>query len=621
MPRRGKLEQEPEVSPIGLQGLLFELTTCLFWGILAARHSEFMSNTKDNKNRRQGMNGKLSTLVFVLILSTLIFSGCGPGPAQPTEVPTATPAEAVVEVPEDVPTARDAALAYISENYGDQAPPPGLTWAEERITPEGLVGSETFQYTAGEWVVTISYPVVAPENVIYQIVAENPTTGFRWEGELDAEGYLTEMAPPSEGDFQPLSPAACSELADAMAQALGVDVVTAEAPFEDYIERKAGRGCEITATGTGLDFESFWTVSEDLFWTIFQDLKAMLTAQGWQEDTTYQADGPTGTGTGFRKEQGLCLLMVDWEPSEDAQCPTDQPIYMCELTPEQQLYTVVLNCAEDTTATVASQPEPERTRIQFAPRAISAQVPGSLAAGAVDRYVLTAMAGQQMTVNLSGPSAEVSAILVIWGADGTVLISDHADAITWQGELPLTQDYYINVRSVAQGSVDYSLEVIIPPATSGPREVPPTFQAVLAQLETTGVPLMLPSDFPVEEGLPPIYPYVYMAQPGQYEMSLDYGADCHGAGACHYGSLAGKKVDSSEPVSTLEFVFDPGRAQKVTLANGIEGYFTESVCGASCSDATVLWIYNGFQYLVGLKAGRQSDVLNLANATIENSIP
>ena len=88
----------------------------------------------------------------------------------------------------------------------------------------------------------------------------------------------------------------------------------------------------------------------------------------------------------------------------------------------------------------ASQPEPEPTRIQFAPGAISTQVQGSLAAGRSDRYVLSAMAGQEMTVNLSDSSAGVNAILVIWGADGTVLISDHADATTWAGERPFTED-------------------------------------------------------------------------------------------------------------------------------------------------------------------------------------
>jgi len=260
----------------------------------------------------------------------------------------------VTEGPEMVLTARDAALTSIIENYPDDSPSPDLTWEGGRTTPEGLIGSETFQYTSDDWMVTISYPVVAPEEVVYQIMVENPTTGFQWQGMLDAEGYLIEMLAPTGADFQPLSPATCSDLADAMAQRLGADAAVAEAPFEDYRSRKTGTSCQATASGTGLDFESFRTASEDLFWTLFQDLKAMLTAQGWQEDMMYQLDGPTGTGTGFHKERGLCLLIVGWEPSEDADCPTDQPIYACELTPEQHIYTIVLNCAE--AAPTAGQP-------------------------------------------------------------------------------------------------------------------------------------------------------------------------------------------------------------------------------------------------------------------------
>jgi hypothetical protein len=161
------------------------------------------------------MKGKLFTLEFVLILSTLIVSGCGPTTAepttvpttevateQPTTVPTATPTEVAVEAP-DPQAARDAALAYVTENYGEQAPASGLTWTEEVITPEGLVGSSTFQYTpeegAGDWVVTVSFTLVAPQATIYQVVVANPTTGFRWEGEVDASGEVTELSAPSAG--------------------------------------------------------------------------------------------------------------------------------------------------------------------------------------------------------------------------------------------------------------------------------------------------------------------------------------------------------------------------------------------------------------------------------------
>ena len=139
--------------------------------------------------------------------------------------------------------------------------------------------------------------------------------------------------------FQPLSPVACNDLADAVAQTLGVEVATAEAPFQDYVSGKDGTGCQTTATGTGLDFENFVVVAISL--------KEMLEGQGWWGDMMYVADGPTGAAGGFRKANGLCLLSVNWEPSEDADCPSDQPISTCQLAPEQQLYSIVLNCAED----------------------------------------------------------------------------------------------------------------------------------------------------------------------------------------------------------------------------------------------------------------------------------
>jgi hypothetical protein len=102
-------------------------------------------------------------------------------------------------VPDKVRTARDVALAYVSGRYGEQAPALGLTWTEEFITPEALVGSGTFQYTAEDWVVTITYPLVAPEAVIYQVVVANQTTGFQWEGEVNAVLQVTETLAPTGG--------------------------------------------------------------------------------------------------------------------------------------------------------------------------------------------------------------------------------------------------------------------------------------------------------------------------------------------------------------------------------------------------------------------------------------
>ncbi|MFB0537654.1 MAG: hypothetical protein ACETWR_22025 [Anaerolineae bacterium] len=148
-----------------------------------------------------------------------------------------------------------------------------------------------------------------------------------------------------QGAWQPLSSDVCDYLVGAMAYTLGVDVATAEAPFQDYTTGNTGTGCQATATGTGLDFEDFTVVADDL--------REVLKTQGWQEDFMYAADGPTGTATGFRKANGLCLLTAGWKPSEDAHCPQDKPVSECQLTPEQQLYTVALHCAQEVSPEIA----------------------------------------------------------------------------------------------------------------------------------------------------------------------------------------------------------------------------------------------------------------------------
>lgn len=109
--------------------------------------------------------------------------------------------------------------------------------------------------------------------------------------------------------------------------------------------------------------------------------------------------------------------------------------------------------------------DPQPVRISFQPGASAASVEGSLAAGDMTRYVLRARQGQTMWVTLNPISGNV--ILVIWGADGTVLISDHADATTWNGVLPSTQDYYIDVKGSVDVASTYTLQVVIPPRLTG----------------------------------------------------------------------------------------------------------------------------------------------------------
>jgi hypothetical protein len=106
-------------------------------------------------------------------------------------------------------------------------------------------------------------------------------------------------------------------------------------------------------------------------------------------------------------------------------------------------------------------PAPVAKRISFAPGGISATVSGTTRAVDVDRWIIAAQAGQTMSVNLIVPPGGRAA-LVIFGADGTVLISDHASAMNWSGVLPKTQDYHIDVKPET-GAVSYTMQVTVPP--------------------------------------------------------------------------------------------------------------------------------------------------------------
>lgn len=138
--------------------------------------------------------------------------------------------------------------------------------------------------------------------------------------------------------LQPLSPEACAEFAQGMARVLNVEVTQTEAPFIDPATREAGTGCQARATGTGEQFQSPQTV--------VTALAGLLISQGWKEDPKLAAGGPTGTASGFRKGDQVCLAGARWQPDSSANCRSDKPASTCQVAPEQQLYTVTLDCAQ-----------------------------------------------------------------------------------------------------------------------------------------------------------------------------------------------------------------------------------------------------------------------------------
>jgi hypothetical protein len=395
----------------------------------------------------------VSITLLLLLVVGLVLSGCQ------------NPLESILQrAPVDVmPDATEEIIATEEPSAAETEPPP--------VEPEpSAVATEAAETGA------TPTAAPAPTEEIAEVPTPEPTS-----------------APAADMTFTPLSQDECSHIADILSMAFGVEFGTAEVAFQDFLTGNTGMGCAIQANGDGSKFDNPGLVS--------MTVSQQLAPEGWATDVQYSADGPTGTVVGLTKGDKLCILDANWMPSEDADCAPDQPISECDLTPEQKLFTVTLTCAQrsgeelaetdtgaggevaptpmtgapaESTAQAPMEvlPPPDQAhRIQFPPGGTSATIDDSVGIGEVDLYVLQAMAGQNMSVDVYAPKG--NAVIAIWGADGVVLISDHAGAHNWSGPLPKNQDYYISVSAVEGTSTSYTLTVAISALTPLPTVGPP----------------------------------------------------------------------------------------------------------------------------------------------------
>jgi hypothetical protein len=141
-----------------------------------------------------------------------------------------------------------------------------------------------------------------------------------------------------QAQYEPIDASLCQQLQESAAQALGVAFsANPAAPFTDTLAGESGQGCRLTASGTGKDFTS-----------LQQTMTALVNsvALGWDPLKDYQADGPTGTDSAYVRDMGLMLISIHWEPAAGVSCPADQPISACNLTTDQQVYTVQIDIAQ-----------------------------------------------------------------------------------------------------------------------------------------------------------------------------------------------------------------------------------------------------------------------------------
>lgn len=183
-------------------------------------------------------------------------------------------------------------------------------------------------------------------------------------------------------------------------------------------------------------------------------------AEGWEESlTTYLIQSATDA---LARQPDLAPAYVVRAWGGYLADPGDNQVRQdlaraAALAPGDPLFTAA---AAPGAIPVPSPNSGEPKRIQFAPGATSATVNGELTRRGIDRYVLTAMAGQSMQVEVNSPGDGV--VLAVLGEDGTILLNRSNGATSWSGELPKSQDYIVNLISTGPAA-DYSLVVTIPP--------------------------------------------------------------------------------------------------------------------------------------------------------------
>jgi hypothetical protein len=88
---------------------------------------------------------------------------------------------------------RDETMLYIAANHTETAPlTTNLTWSGGKVD-EGVLASETYRYTSGNWQLEISFPAV--QSPLYSICANYTSDEVTvvWKGTYE-EGILTEVS-------------------------------------------------------------------------------------------------------------------------------------------------------------------------------------------------------------------------------------------------------------------------------------------------------------------------------------------------------------------------------------------------------------------------------------------
>ncbi|MEN8173732.1 MAG: carboxypeptidase-like regulatory domain-containing protein [Chloroflexota bacterium] len=233
------------------------------------------------------------------------------------------------------------------------------------------------------------------------------------------------------------------------------------------ISGQTGSGCQINALGDGNDFESAQAA--------YKAMKNIMENDDWVESLDLPCLGHGGMGPAaaqacYFREGEICEVMTTIRPIDMELCAEiDGPIGVClaALEPEQKVVSITVTCAQGLEGVEIPEDEPlsQQFLVEFPTDATEITLENSLQPGEIHDYIFSAFAGQEMTVNLQvttdGVETPENAVMDI-GATGYQPIARDVFG-DWSGELPIKGEYFIDVKSVTDEQVTYSLTIHISP--------------------------------------------------------------------------------------------------------------------------------------------------------------
>ncbi len=139
-------------------------------------------------------------------------------------------------------------------------------------------------------------------------------------------------------------------------------------------------------------------------------------------------------------------------------CQTSTPIPTATLFPTTTIPTPL---PPATPAPQHPEARADAQRLDFSSTTMIAS-PGKLNSGGEIQVVFKGEAGRAVNIRTAIESGG-PAVISLWGADGATLIPQIAGVAEWDGNLPTTQDYYLNLKNSGMDPLGYRLTVKMPP--------------------------------------------------------------------------------------------------------------------------------------------------------------